>query len=781
MPYLSIVLPCYNVQAYVRECLDSILDQPFRDVEVIAIDDASPDHVGEILDEYAARDERVSVVHLTENVGLGEGRNIGLTHATGEYVLFVDSDDYLAPRSLEAIADRLKETQPDVMFFDFARSYYNGIKRRSGANDLFREPPAPDTFTLKERLSVMYLFMVAWNKAYRREFLNSLGATFTKGWFEDIPLTYPAIMAAERISLLDRVCYYYRQRRGGGSILSTAHAGHSIIIQQFEHVFAYIDRHAPAYDWFKPYMFRRAMLNELAVMKNPSLIPRKARKQFFEMVCDQHDRHRPEGWDPAEYKRYVPPEIKAERAEDTTYRLLERRRFRRYVALHTGIKNAKLLRKQARVGLVRAQKAKKWIARRTRTAGYRVRVRRAPNPNLAVFSSNLHRAPSGSPLAIHEELRRRASAIQTVWAVRYTERDLVPSDVAVVVDGSRAHFNALARAKYVVNDVEFPDFVVKRPGRVYLQTTQGTPLATVGLDLQGYPTAREVDFDAMLESVDRWDVALSANRYTSEVLGRAFPSRYRTLELGLPCNDRYYTAGAEEIARVREHLRIPAGKTAILYAPAEREYSEDWEPNFDLVHLARALPDDQLLMVRGIQGKHPEFAALETTGKFLDVSEHPSTEDVCLAADVLVTDYASIMFDYANLARPIIVYADDFETYGKVHGIYFDIFSQAPGPVATTDEELIEILRERRFESAESALKLDSFRRRFCEWDDGHAAERVVETVFLGGAPGPIIPYEDRMSAPRPSAATPGSFREPTAIVTGGGPDISPVEPRAHG
>src|SRR5215467_7768806 len=119
MAFLSIVLPVYGVAGYLEECLDSILDQTGADIEVIAVDDASTDGSAAILDRYAARDTRLRVMHLAENVGLGPARNIGLAEATGEYVWFVDSDDYLAPGALRAVARRLEETTPQVMLLDF--------------------------------------------------------------------------------------------------------------------------------------------------------------------------------------------------------------------------------------------------------------------------------------------------------------------------------------------------------------------------------------------------------------------------------------------------------------------------------------------------------------------------------------------------------------------------------------------------------------------------------------------------------------------------------------
>jgi glycosyltransferase involved in cell wall biosynthesis len=110
LPRFSVIVPAYKVQAYLHECLESVLGQSYPDLELIAVNDCSPDACGAIIDEFAARDARVRPVHLTENVGLGRARNAGLEHATGDYLIFLDSDDSLTPDALRAIADRLKET-----------------------------------------------------------------------------------------------------------------------------------------------------------------------------------------------------------------------------------------------------------------------------------------------------------------------------------------------------------------------------------------------------------------------------------------------------------------------------------------------------------------------------------------------------------------------------------------------------------------------------------------------------------------------------------------------
>ena len=115
----SVVVPAYNVQAYLRAAIMSVLEQDFDDVEVVAVDDCSPDNSGLIIDELAARDPRVKAVHLSENVGLGGARNAGVAAATGDYIVFLDGDDTLTPGALAALADRiLTNDRPELCIYN---------------------------------------------------------------------------------------------------------------------------------------------------------------------------------------------------------------------------------------------------------------------------------------------------------------------------------------------------------------------------------------------------------------------------------------------------------------------------------------------------------------------------------------------------------------------------------------------------------------------------------------------------------------------------------------
>jgi CDP-glycerol glycerophosphotransferase len=399
------------------------------------------------------------------------------------------------------------------------------------------------------------------------------------------------------------------------------------------------------------------------------------------------------------------------------------------------------------------------VVTRLRDHQYRAALGDPVDPHLAVFSAYWNRGVACNPAAIAAKLGELAPRVHPVWVVSAANAALLPPGTDHVVPGTRRYWEVLASAKYLVNNVNFPDAVVKRPGTVHLQTHHGTPLKRMGLDQMPYPAAAKgLDFQALLARVDKWDYSVSANTHSTRMWERAYPSRWVSLDHGYPRNDVYCTAGAEQVRAVRERLGIAPGRRAVLYAPTHRDYEAGWTPRLDLAALADRLGEETVLLVRAhyfydSAATASPLTGLRRAGRLVDVSSYDPVEDLCLAADLLVTDYSSIMFDYANLDRPIVVHADDWETYRTTRGVYFDLMADAPGPVARTQEQLTEILTTDAWRDESAAKTRAVFRRRFCEYDDGRAAERVVRRVFLGqdeeSLP-PVLPLADRTPAPRP-------------------------------
>lgn len=720
-PLLSIIVPVYGVEGYVRQCLESILDPSAADLEVIAVDDRSPDNCGAILDEMAAADPRLRVRHLDRNTGLGQARNTGLDMAAGEYVWFFDSDDHATEGAVRAVLDRLAKTRPDVLLVDHERELWDGTRVPNSGGRHFREPPAPPVFTCAERPDVLRIMMAAWNKVIRREYLLGLGLRFSPGYYEDLNVTFPLLMAAGRLSLLDRVCYVYRQRRSGG-ITRSASRRHFDAFDQYERIFAFMDAH-PGTEPFRGLMFDRVIGHALMILEREDRISRPDRREFFGRITAFSRRRRPSGHG-----------VPGGRLKAVKYRLIDRGAFAPY---RLAVTLTKVRRRAGALPRTAARFARRGGRTGRRLAGrlyYRVQLRMPIDENLVVYAAYWYRGVACNPAAIYEKASEMAPHLRGVWVVKPGAPGPVPDGVDTVAPGTLRYLRVLARAKYLVNNVTFPNAVIKRPGQVHVMTQHGTPLKKMGLDQMDFPVgAKGLDFKAQIARADRWDFLLSSNPLSSEAWHRGFPCRYEMLEIGYPRNDRLAAATPDERARLRARLGVPEGKKAVLYAPTHREYRNGYRPMFDVDRFARELGDEYVLLLRP-HYYYPAADGGQDDDRVMDVSGHPSVEDLCIASDALLTDYSSIMFDYAVLEdRPIAVLANDWETYRLTRGVNLDITAAPPGVLARTEDELIEAFRTGAPWSDTAAKARDAFRARFCPWDDGRAAERAVERIFLSG------------------------------------------------
>ncbi|MYS42784.1 CDP-glycerol:glycerophosphate glycerophosphotransferase, partial [Streptomyces sp. SID5998] len=365
-------------------------------------------------------------------------------------------------------------------------------------------------------------------------------------------------------------------------------------------------------------------------------------------------------------------------------------------------------------------------------AHYRVQLCLPVRADRAVFAAYWGRGYGCSPGALEATFREVAPHIRTAWIARPEHRDTVPAGVRRLTPGTAAYWTALARSKYLVNNVNFDRRLVKRPAQVFVQTQHGTPLKHMGLDLQDHPAAaRGMDFAELLRNTAKWDYVLSGNRHTTLTWERVYPGRYTTLEYGLPRNDVFQRATPADVARLRAALGIPEGAVALLYAPTHRDHRRTQQPPLDLERLLCRLGPRFVVLARAHcfhDGPLDSAAPLtgEGGGRVIDVSGHPSVEELCLASDALITDYSSLMFDYANLDRPIVLLTDDWAAYEAVRGVYFDVRECPPGAVAHSADELADLLSGEHWRGADSARLRAAFRERFCPWDDGRAAERVV-------------------------------------------------------
>jgi CDP-glycerol glycerophosphotransferase len=632
----------------------------------------------------------------------------------------------MTPGSLAAIARRIEETgRPDIVLFDYARLYWWRETMRNQLGHLLAQT-GPDVFTIEDRPELLELLMVVWNKAHRRDFVTAGGFHFPPGYYEDTPWTYPTMLSAKSIAVLDRVCIHYRQRREAGNILKSRSRRHFEIFDQWDLVWAFLDEHPELQKW-RPLMMRRELQHTTTILNNARRLFSDDRREFFRAAHEHYLANRPA-------ERVPMPDGIA----GVEVGFIMRNRYHVYNGLQLARRLVARLRGLA--GAMRRRGGR--YARITVLVAlrlyYRLQLRLPIDDKLAVYSSYWNRSVSCNPYAVYLKATELAPDIRGVWIIRDPETTDLPAGFDYVRPDSLAYYRVVARAKFFVSNTNFQEAVRKRRGTVHLQTQHGTPLKKMGLDLLDYPVgANRMNFARLLRRVDKWDFNISSNAYSTEAWERSNPAAYETLEVGLPRNDRLVRSEPGEQREIREKLGLPTeSRRVVLYAPTFRDYRNDFKPEVNLAALVDAIGEDSVLLMRAHyfndETTREALRGHTRSGRVRDMTAYPSVEDLYIAADVLLTDYSSAMFDYALLDRPIVIYAYDWDTYVRTRGVNFDLLAQPPGFVATTAEELLEGFRSGEVWGESAAKARADFRARFCQYDDGFASERVVRRVFLG-------------------------------------------------
>jgi len=336
---------------------------------------------------------------------------------------------------------------------------------------------------------------------------------------------------------------------------------------------------------------------------------------------------------------------------------------------------------------------------------------------------------SDSPLDISLELSKTHPNLKLVWGVKSASQE-VPVGHGKVVVGTTAWFTALAKSRYVVTNNNLPFYYRKSPGQIYLQTWHGTPLKRIGNDiLENKMTAAYNN--AMAREGKYWDYLISPNAFSTEILPRAFGFGGRILETGYPRNDRLTNTSENERLAIREKLGInDPTETVILYAPTWRDYSKDAEGRWASVNNldVNKLPADVKVLYRG----HSNTLASERSlgENVIDVTAYPDVTELYLVADLLITDYSSVMFDFSVTGKPMLFLCPDLDEYVSSRGFYFDFAEQAPGPILKSSDEVAEAVKNLGKIQLDFNKKYSNWRHKFNDLEDGKASSRVVAAVF---------------------------------------------------
>lgn len=349
-----------------------------------------------------------------------------------------------------------------------------------------------------------------------------------------------------------------------------------------------------------------------------------------------------------------------------------------------------------------------------------------------VLESFWGRSFDDNPRAIYEYWQKAHPEYKFIWPVTDLSTK-VSGQGKVIRRGSFKYWYYLATAKYFIQNTNFPNSYVKRRGQVEVETLHGTFMKKMGLEEPSMRNSTAKGQRNFMKRNRRWDYLISPSAYMDRVGANAFDFKNEVLSVGFPRNDELINNNNPEfIKNLKLNIGIPLDKKVVLYAPTYRQAGKlDFE--MDLKVMQDKLADDYVVLVRLHHLVANAIDIHEFEGFAYDLSAYPNIADLYLIADVLITDYSSVMFDYGYLKRPMIFFAYDLDWYldDSNRGVYLDYVKTVPGPIARSTEQIIHYLQKPDKLEAEYGSKLEWFYNEFCTYGrDGDASKNTVEQVI---------------------------------------------------
>lgn len=741
MKKLSIIIPFKQYKDYLNEALKSLVDSTFKDFEVILVMDNDHDDISDLLLKYEKQLD-LKKYELTEgHQGVGAARNLGITKANGEYLYFLDSDDYLLDDTLMLLSKHLDGK--NQLVYGKIRNTWNN---KANFLEKIKEEETIDEDDLEEirkernnavldnidndtnpaqALAINYVMYgrkgfrnyTVLGMAYLRSFIIDNHISFNES------LIYYSDMSfiSEALDKLDKGCeqfdsiYVKRKHNDKINMPALSQINDENRFEQRLKAVEYTRTRIKETGKVRYYLdYKLVMYMAYNFGRNLRRSSNEAwRNEYFESLrtalkpCNKEMIGNLKRWQKRMYNKMVDNNLK-------------------------GV--LKIVRNRLMI-----KKLKKAIHNKNvlyKTFYYHVAMKKPIKNNVIMFESFRGQSYSDSPKYLFEYLNEHyADDYKFVWVLNKKEKI---KNSKVVRRFSFKYVYYLAVSKYLVFNVRQPLFYRKREGQIFLETWHGTPLKRLVFDQKEVMSASPKYKEQFFKQRKDWDYLISDNPFSTKTFRRCFMYENKMLEYGYPRNDILYSPNKEELSKkIKEKLNLPLNKKVILYAPTWRddEYYGSGQYKFslflDLKEMQKRFSDEYIILLRMHYYISDNLDISEYCDFAYDVSKYDDISELYLISDMCITDYSSVFFDYANLKRPLLFFTYDLNKYqDQLRGFYIDMHKDLPGPLLKTNAELFDAIDHIDQIQKQYADKYAQFYDEYCCYDDGHASEKIVKEVF---------------------------------------------------
>lgn len=718
---VSVIVPVYGVEAWLPRCLESLVNQTLKDIEIIVVNDGSPDNSQKIIEHYESEYPQLVKGYVKENGGLSDARNFGLQYAVGEFIAFVDSDDYVDVTMYEKLYNKAIEENADAVTCAYFRVNENKQTRKSaqkGTMHLYGK-------NIRENPTMLITMApYAWNKIIRRNIFEETHIKFPKGIiFEDICTMYPLLLYCNRISKVDEELYYYIEEREG-SIMNTYSPkkmqmldSFKLLNQRFEEAHEFNNFYDELVTLNLKHIYYR--FKEFNLYKKRSFQFKFIHRAFKHLKTYFPDWRRNFGYFP-------------------NFTLPKNRNIKRW--FYKRVCYWYFIALLPLKWILFGQKVDKHLYNKKKIYKYYymwVAKHKSVKKNVVLFESFHGKDISDSPLAMLQDLLQEKGKYKIyVTTNSYSEHKKFirdnQMDIHLVKLKSFKYQKILATGKYLINNVSFPPYFIKRQEQEYINTWHGTPLKTLGKNMRkGIESMHNIQHNFL-----QADYLLFPNKFTKEHMMKDYNLNElytgKTLVCGYPRNSIFMDNNAG--LQLKRKLGLD-GKTLYTYMPTWRgknsyqgigaDYIDDI--NKILYEVDSALNDEQIFFVN----LHPNVGNEVDYNLFKHIRPFPTNVpkyEFINCTDVLVTDYSSIFFDFSITRKPIVLFMYDYDEYMEERGTYINA-KELPFYKIYNLNDLIDGLKTNRFMKT-TYLNDQNYYEQFIKYDSKNAS-RFVNNAFF--------------------------------------------------
>lgn len=717
MKKISIIVPFHNGLSYIDDCLKSIMEQNLESdsYEVLCMGDAPEEGIVSYIEKYEQAGMPVRYIQWFENRGVGYARNRGVELAEGEYIYFLDCDDYMKAGCLKKLLECAENNNVSLVRGEIVETDDNNDLGDYTENEIIKcdkkGSDAQLTALFETEITIL-------NMLIKKQVIVDGNIEFSDGiyYFSDIDYVMQLLGKVDEYYLASDAVLIKRKTDEGSRLHAISKADCDTADKMMK-------------DFM--YVYKKSMAEKNISPKRKNILSGIFCENVIKILKAGIKLDNKTAYEMSVYLRDAVKNV------PNRYPLVEKEALlffagRKYKTAE------KMIHFEGRYlkGIMRN------IAKKLVIALYRVMyLFLQPRKKVVVFSSALGRSYAGNPKAIYEKMVEMGldKTHKCIWFYDSKLHD-IPGRHKQVRFKSLKYLFYMSIAGIWIFDARQPVFIRKSNRTTYLQTWHGTPLKKLGLDMNSVYMSGEDDIKKYHESFRKnaatWDMLIAQNDFSAETFRRAFDFKGTMLNIGYPRNDKLFADNSQDSVKlIKEKLGLPADKKIMLYAPTWRDDNiagagiYHFSCGIDIDMMKKEFGEDYVLVLKY------HYLVKDNTdwseyGDFVYVSdESVDIADLYLVSDILITDYSSVMFDYSLLDRPMYFYCHDIKKYKNVlRGFYFDFEQTAPGPISVTMEQLISDIKNEEHKNYSD--RYTEFKEKYNPWDDGQASLKVIKTLF---------------------------------------------------